>query len=344
MVSPRVFRITGSLLTPTLVAMPADGGPPSTLELSPRLTPSVGHYGGMTMAFVTPSTSVEWSDIAMQDPNWRVMEVIADVSSEHGAAAALDDVGAALRPILDMASFLLAAPVSLGQIQVVDITPPLTVGDIRETQIYGSAPFDRNARGVSMQALAGLTSLALPLAVPLIAARAAAALRWFVKSLSTDLLHDQFIFLWIALEVLCDLSGAKVTGPYICPNGHAIPQCPECRASTTKAIRGPSLRAFLEQSGGVDAATSKELWRMRQMMHGAIDFNSHKLVRLPTLVQVLRAAVAARLKEALGLPADFAPIVRPEGLMIHPSAGIVGSQALTADDLLSLDELITRSR
>ena len=200
------------------------------------------------------------------------MEVIADVSSEHGAAAALDDVGAVLSPILDMASFLLAAPVRLGQIQVVDITPPLTVGDMREMQIHSSAPFDRNARGVSMQALAGLSSLALPLTVPLIAARAAAALRWFVKSLSTDVLHDEFIFLWIALEVLCDLSGAKVTGPYICPNGHAIPECPECRASTTKEVRGPSLRAFLEESGGVDAATGKELWRMRQMMHGAIDF------------------------------------------------------------------------
>ncbi len=88
----------------------------------------------------------------------------------------------------------------------------------------------------------------------------------------------------------------------------------------------------------------KELWRMRQMMHGAIDFDLQKLVRLPALVQILRAAVAARLKEALGIPADFAPIVQQEGLMIHPSAVVGGTQALTADDVLSLDELITRSR
>lgn len=344
MTSQQVFRVTGVLLTPALIAMPAGGGLPSKLEPIPRLTASVGHYGGMTMAFLSPSTPVEWPGVAVHDPNWRVMEVIADVSTEHGAAAALDDVGAVLSPILDMASFLLAAPVRLGQIQVVDITPPLTVGDMREMQIHSSAPFDRNARGVSMQALAGLSSLALPLTVPLIAARVAAALRWFVKSLSTDLLHDQFMFLWVALEVLCDLAGVKVTGPYSCPNGHAIPECPECRASTTREVRGLSLRAFLEESGGVDAATGKELWRMRQMMHGAIDFDSQKLVRLPALVQILRAAVAARLKEALGIPAGFAPIVQPEGLMIHPSAGVGGTQALTADDLLSLDELITRSR
>jgi hypothetical protein len=341
--SLQVFRVTGFLLTPTQIAMPPGGGPPPKLVPIPRLTPSVRQYGSLTVAFLTPPTAVEWPGIAIHDPNWRVMQVVADVPTEMGEAAAVEDVGAALSPILDMASFLLAAPVRLGQLQVVEITPPVSVGDARPMRMYSSAPFDRNARGVSMQALAGLSSLSLPLAVPTMAPRVAAALRWFVKSLSTDLLHDQFMFLWIALEVLCDLSGVTVTGPYLCTNGHPIPECPECHASTTKPVRGQSIRRFLQDSGGIDSATGKELWGVRQMMHGAVDFDSKKLERLPALVQILRAAVAMRLKEALGFPADFAPFVQPEGLMIHPSAMVVGTQALAADDLLSLDELAARS-
>jgi hypothetical protein len=338
----QVFRVTGFVLTPTLIAIPPGGGFPSKLEPIPRLMPSVAHYGGMTVAVQTPTTPVEWPGIAIHDPNWRVMELIADAPTDQGATAAVDDVGAVLVPILDMASFLLGSAVRLGQVEVIDISPPLALGENREMQIYSSAPFDRNVRGISMQAVAGLSSLALPVAVPSFSPRAAAALRWFVKSLSTDLLHDEFMFLWIALEVLCDLAGARVTGPYLCPKGHAIPECPECHASTTKEVRGRSLRAFLEESGGIDVGTGKELWSMRQMMHGAIDFDSQKLSRLPALVQILRAAVAARLKDVLGIPADFAPIVQPKGLMIHPSAGVGGSRALSADDLLRLDDLIAQ--
>jgi len=53
-------------------------------------------------------------------------------------------------------------------------------------------------------------------------------LRWFVKALGTDLLHDQFIFLWMALEILCDDSDVRVEEPYVGPCQHQIPECPEC--------------------------------------------------------------------------------------------------------------------
>ncbi len=191
-----------------------------------------------------------------------------------------------------------------------------------------------------MQSIVGFSLLALPYAVPSFAPRKAAALRWFVKSLSTDLLHDEFMFLWIALEVLCDLAGPKVISPYFCPKGHAIPECPTCHTSTAKEVRGQTLRSFLQEPGGVDIGTGKELWTMRQMMHGATDFNSTKLERLPALVQTLRAAVATALKDALGIPEVLVSIVRPEGLMIQPSAGVVGSKPLSSDDLLALDQLI----
>jgi len=46
---------------------------------------------------------------------------------------------------------------------------------------------------------------------------------------------------------------------------------------------------------------AKALWRMRQLMHGAIPFDLTKLEQLPSLVQVLRAAVAVRSEGDFGL-------------------------------------------
>jgi hypothetical protein len=72
---------------------------------------------------------------------------------------------------------------------------------------------------------------------------------------------------------------------------------------------------------------------MRQMMHGAISFDSKKLDDLPSLLQVLRAAVAAGLKDRLGIAAESPPLVVPSGLSIHPSMGVGGVRAVTEKDI-----------
>jgi hypothetical protein len=61
---------------------------------------------------------------------------------------------------------------------------------------------------------------------------------------------------------------------------------------------------------------------MRQLMHGAIPFDSTKLEQLPSLVQVLRVAVAAALKAILGWDASAPPIVAAARLSIHTAVAV----------------------
>jgi hypothetical protein len=92
------------------------------------------------------------------------------------------------------------------------------------------------------------------------------ALRWFVKSLAIEVLHDEFIFLWIALEILCDASGAREERPYTGPCHHEIPQCPECGRPTAQMVRSSTLRKFIEGFGIDGEASSRRLWKYRQRM------------------------------------------------------------------------------
>jgi hypothetical protein len=175
----------------------------------------------------------------------------------------------------------------------------------------------------------------LPESVDIPDSKTAAVLRWFVKALGTDVLHDQFIFLWIALEILCDASDVRVEEPYIGRCKHEIAVCPECAKPTTRMVRGGTMKAFL-QSYGVTAEQAKKLWEMRQLMHGAIPFDSKKLSWLGGLVQELRAVVAAGLKSKLGKTSDDLPIVANTGLAVHPAMGMGKNRPITENDVRPL--------
>ena len=177
--------------------------------------------------------------------------------------------------------------------------------------------------------------------IPAFDAKVSAALRWFYKALNTALLHDQFIFLWIALENLCDLSPLSVAGPYQAPCRHAIKHCPECGRSTDKEIRGPTIRHYLEVSFGVSREVSGALWRMRQMMHGDINFDLLKLQDLPRLIQPLRAAVASGIKRQIEIDNHAAPQVLSAGLSINPHLGTGGTRPIRGTDIEPLADKVT---
>lgn len=95
------------------------------------------------------------------------------------------------------------------------------------------------------------------------------------------------------------------------------------------------MRAFLERFG-VCEEQARELWRMRQLMHGAIPFDSEKLANLGPLVQPLRAVVAAGLKTSLGKGVSDPPIVAAAGLSIHPAMAAGGTGLIVEDDIRRL--------
>jgi hypothetical protein len=72
---------------------------------------------------------------------------------------------------------------------------------------------------------------------------------------------------------------------------------------------------------------------MRQLMHGAIPFDLTKLEQLPSLVQVLRAAVAVAQKVILGWDAGAPPIVAAAGLLSHTAIAVDGTRAVEHEDV-----------
>jgi hypothetical protein len=76
---------------------------------------------------------------------------------------------------------------------------------------------------------------------------------------------------------------------------------------------------------------------MRQMMHGAIRFDSKEVAGLGGLIAPLRAAVAADLKRHLGTPAHEPPLVTSQAMMIvHPAFGLGGTRAIKTADITPL--------
>jgi hypothetical protein len=135
------------------------------------------------------------------------------------------------------------------------------------------------------------------------------AMDWYLKAVNTPYDVDQFMFLWIALEVLLDSdAGALVEASYKARCGHMIATCPECGKPTTVPVRGESVRAYLVRYG-VSPEDARALWQTRMMMHGRTGLTREALTDLGGQVQALRRAVVPALKARLQVPDNEAPIV-----------------------------------
>jgi hypothetical protein len=329
----RTWRVSADLYAP-MASSVASAGAGEPLRFISRFVPRTVVYAQMTVA-LRPSIGPP-EGMPPTPPGWERVVLVADIACAGEVSKALKPVVSLFETILDPLGFELGAAVHLGQCEVIDITAPAAIDEDRELAIFAFIPFGRNVRSVDMECIRGAVTTTLPEVVPDYDAKTSAAIRWFNKSLATDLLHDQFIFLWIALEILCDLSSISVRAPYHARCGHLIAECPECGATTAREVRGQTIIRFLTTECGVNEETARSLWGMRQMMHGAINFDSSKLENLPRLVQPLRAAAAAGIKKLLGKNPNDPPLVASSGLSIHPSLGLGGTRKLSADGLRPL--------
>ncbi len=326
----RQWRVSVVLVVPRLVLAGADSELPVRLEFVSRVHDQARQYGDVPVA-IRPADAAMAAAMYGVEPSGplEAVELVLDIAADDEPSTVIATAEPLVNTIVDQLSFQLATQIGVGQVRVVDITPPAKVGDRRRFQAYGGgSPFERNAT-VEMQAVQGAQIAELPASVD-IDRKTAAVLRWYVKAGNTNLLHDQFIFLWIALEILCDASDVKVEEPYKCRHRHPIPHCPECGVSTTIPVRGATLREFLERHG-VPAGVARHMWNARQMMHGARR-EKPDAPSLAELVQPLRAVVALGVKERLGLPPEAPPVVQPSGLSIHPAMAAGGETTLREVD------------
>lgn len=330
-----VWRIVAKLVVPKMMKAPLDDLP-ERLEFQSRILGQAKTYGDTAVALRKSESGFD--DVLYREhPHLEVVEVILDVPAAPEPSSSVEKAGPVFGRIVDLMSFQMGTSLAVGQVTLTDITPPVSVGDERARITFASPPFDRFARSIEMGSIQGRAFGLLPDTVDIDDSKTAAVLRWFVKALDTSNLHDQFIFLWIGLETLCDMSDVEVVEPYVGDCGHPIARCvePDCGRPTTRLVRGPTIKKFLE-SYGVQKEQAHKLWRMRQLMHGEIPFDSDKLSTLGALVQPLRAVVAAGLKEKLNMMPEDPPIVARTGLAIHPSMGAAGTAKITEADIRPL--------
>lgn len=262
--------------------------------------------------------------------------LVVDIRSDS-AQSALDKIDYLLELIIDHLSFQLQIPISIFQLEVIDASEPFTEGLTRENLVY---PFPRGysfAKSLISNPVGDILTLLIPTLDNDILSiekrtRTRAVLRWYVKGLSSPYEIDKFIYFWVCLEILSADSEISVEGLYKAPCGHEIPNCPICNKPTIKKVQGKTLKRFLTEGLFVDEKIAKELWKMRQMIHGANNLSSKETLKLPELVQKLKKAVLFGLKMKLNIGQDQAPIIIQENVSIGMIA-LGGKREITKTDI-----------
>ena len=271
--------------------------------------------------------SLPYGPSGIKDEPAALVFFVAD--TESSAHRRVDQL---LKMLLDSLSFQLQTAIHAYYLEMIDMTPPISVGMEREkvTIKYFSDQFIPSFPPSNVK-----TSFFPQLTRSLENAntRSRAALRWYIKGLAAQYEVDKFIFFWTALEILRSESGVSVSSPYRARCGHEITNCPVCGEMTSKELLGHSIKKYLVDKAHISEDNAKKLWKFRQIIHGAKDLNYELMQELPELSDILRRALLTTLKPALGWNSLEPPSSLPRGTGIIQSYTIASSHVLDAFDI-----------
>lgn len=233
----RVWRVEARIPFPVGIAAveAADepGALPARIGPTSRVPRGSAEINGLVYELSVAHAPAPTSDPLFSPESARVV-VRAQASSAWEAASVIQP---GLERILENLAFQMQVVLIPAELEVLDVTPPVAPGDDREVAVYADGePLAAFRRLRDLGAPAGLASGDLRVAAEGIPAPLSAAQRWYIKSLATPFEHDQFIFLWIALETLWEASGIQVTRP-LKHGDHTIPTCPVCGESNPEGSR-----------------------------------------------------------------------------------------------------------
>jgi hypothetical protein len=124
-------------------------------SLRRRMPEQARKYGDITVA-VTKLVDARNSQLYGDNPQIECVELIADIPAGNEAFSAVEKLAPVLETLVDLMSFEMGTPLGLGQMNVIDITPPVSIGDERDWTMFTNAPIDRHARAIDMQAVQGV--------------------------------------------------------------------------------------------------------------------------------------------------------------------------------------------
>jgi hypothetical protein len=327
----RTWRIEGVTIFPVDMLFADDmGNLLQQAEKRSRVPQTSGTFGGCQVA-VAPTELAAFQSDGLQEPAAAVFVLNADQADQSliGAATVV------IEDFVETMSFQLQQIVPVVQLEALDVTAPVAVGDEREGLLFpypNGLPLPKFGRSIQM---GGIVTQLVPDVAPLepADARVEAALGWHLKAMTSPFLSEQFMLNWVALEILWRRSGISVETHYTATCGHDIENCPKCGKPTAREVRGASIRKFLTDSAGVDETQAARMWRIRQMFHGDVAFDSKEMDELPALIQVLRAVVVTQLKHVVGIPDDRAPFAAPGNMAIGPQFALGIQRVVTEKDL-----------
>lgn len=265
---------------------------------------------------------------------WAYVTATVEASDPH---VALREAMPPVESLLERISFQIQATLTMQAVDVIDVTPPVALGEWRD-MITSPAPFGYPTVTFSpaSQAIGSSTRVLPEIGLELIPSseKAARARDWFLKALAAPLEVDRFIFLWIATEIFAGESAVAQEQFYRANCGHEIPACPDCGATTARKVQGKTLKTYLETEFGLTSELASAAWDLRQMLHGAIGFDSLRMQSLPQISVSLHAGLLEAMKRDFGLEPNALPKIDTlNAVLVSPHLQLAGQRAITPVDL-----------
>jgi hypothetical protein len=239
----RTWQVTAQVIFPTHIPMDIDSEGqaqlPSQLKPVSRIPKSYRELDG-TRIFLRESENQQFLD----DFRYSVGELIVRLdSSGADPISAVQVASPIIDRVLESLSFQMQSALPIAALGVIELTGSPMVGEERPcAQWSGFATPTFRPASIPMESLVGRIIPDIDIDLDPEDPRANRALDWYLKSLTANFETDQFIFLWIACEILAADSGLEVREPYRVPKcRHEITACPQCGASTEARVQGPSM-------------------------------------------------------------------------------------------------------
>jgi hypothetical protein len=327
----RSFKIRALMVFPKAFVSDLSQGLPQKLEFKTRVQTQrvkINNYSLCLRTYAGPETP--W----FQDELTHELVHLIVRCEAATIADAEDRVSSLIDPVIDDLAFQLQEPLKVYELEFLDVTAPVAVGDEREMRLF---PFPG---GYEQLKLRRSTALGAALIAPApvlsqsyatLTAKLRQALDWYIKALHASFDVDRYIFLWVSFEVLRGLSRFRIEEPTKLRCGHTITQCPQCGQATDTYRQGQTTIGFLV-SLGVAQETAEKLWRMRHIVHGARNMTTTELDTLAGLLPVLRGVTLACLKQHLGIDQNQPPILTAGGPAFS-MPGVGGYRVVTEADL-----------
>lgn len=327
-----IWRITAGLRVPIALVGSADssGGPPKQFVRRSRIPKDV---------------TLNVNGIAVTYGKWRGTALLGDGPYELARLTlrvedadpmnAVESVAQLLEDIVDDLSFQFQESVEIVVLEALDVSQPLKVGDERRCLQFPHPIGFPSAKHIFSDPIQNLVTSPSPSLRPQedYAPRTRAALRWYCKGLSARYDSDRFVFYWIAVEILAMNSASKISEPYMAPCKHSIPECPICGKETAKPVFGKSVQQYLIKVVGLSDTDAKDLWAMRQMVHGANHLTSKSTARLPHMAHIARYSAITALRVELGIPQGRLPTYAYDAWLKAGHFALDGTRMLKAEDI-----------